>query len=354
MIERSCATLPADEPEPGRQDRLFAVRLLRTNPLLPLLALLLNACATDTPPPDAGPTVAPGSPVSGVVFYDENGDGRAGVDEGVRLQNVTLAIEGHSATSDAAGRFAVQGVPDGVHLLQAQADTLPAYFSPAGVSINAPQAGDVAVPIVLPLGPNVRRNTYLAFGDSITEGDGSSDGSGYTDWLQADLRTTFLKGDVIQDGHTGTRSSSGDEILGGRLNKIRPAYVLILYGTNDWNEAPCRETPPCYTIDALRSMAGQARSFGAMPILGTIPPVNPLWLDRNATERNAWVRAMNDRIKAMARVERVAVANVYDDLWRQPNLPALFDDDKHPNDDGYRIIARSFMSAITRPLSAGW
>ena len=30
---------------------------------------------------------------------------------------------------------------------------------------------------------------------------------------------------------------------------------------------------------------------------------------------------------------------------------ALFEDDKHPNDAGYRVIARAFFDAITKPLS---
>jgi lysophospholipase L1-like esterase len=323
--------------------------------LIPLVGLVCASCAPVTPPPGGDPTPPPGTAVSGFVYYDEDRDGRASVEEAVRFSGLTLSIEGRSASTDAAGRFTVPGVPDGVRLLQASTDTLPAYFTaPVGVSINAPLLSDVAFPITLPLGPYSRRGVFVAFGDSITAGEGSSDGSGYTDWLQADLRATFLRADVLQDGHPGTRSVVGESLLGRSVNDLRPAYVLILYGTNDWNEAECRNSPPCYTVDSLRSMVGQVRAFGALPILGTIPPVNPLWVDRGATERNAWVRAMNDRIRAMARVERVSIAEVHNDLWSQPSVPAMFEDDKHPNDDGYRVIARSFYNAVTRPLQVGW
>ncbi len=49
--------------------------------------------------------------------------------------------------------------------------------------------------------------------------------------------------------------------------------------------------------------------------------------------------------------EQVATAEIYDAFQSQPSLPPLFDDDKHPNDAGYRLISRAFFNAITRPRS---
>ena len=53
----------------------------------------------------------------------------------------------------------------------------------------------------------------------------------------------------------------------------------------------------------------------------------------------------------MAASERCPVAEVYGDFMKQPSLPPLYSDDKHPNDTGYQIISQSFFRAITQPLA---
>jgi lysophospholipase L1-like esterase len=137
------------------------------------------------------------------------------------------------------------------------------------------------------------------------------------------------------------------------LFKERPAYTLILYGTNDWND--CRsQVPdvPCYTIISLRSMVQQCRDLGSFPVLGTIPPVNPAYADKSPTERNDWVKRMNELLRAMAKEEKVPVADIYDAFMKKGDLPSLFFDDKHPNETGYALIAQVWLRAITQPLGA--
>ena len=99
-------------------------------------------------------------------------------------------------------------------------------------------------------------------------------------------------------------------------------------------------------------MIVQTREAGAFPVLGTIPPVNPAYVDKGADARNDWVKLMNGFVRTMATQERVALADVHADLLKQANLAALFSDQLHPNDDGYRVISRSFFNAITRPVGA--
>jgi lysophospholipase L1-like esterase len=291
--------------------------------------------------------------VSGFVFYDENGNGTAEASETVRLPSVGVAVGGVTGSTASGGRFSLPRVPNGTQTAHTRPDALPAYFTPGtAVSVSVPPAGDVAVPAVLPISGRARANIYLAFGDSITAGDGSSDGSGYPDELEADLRAYWGKATIERDGAPGTKSNRGSGRLASSLGYARPAYVLILYGTNDWNDAECREAFPCYTIDSLRSMVDMTRGFGAFPIVGTIPPVNPAYADRRPEERNDWVRRMNDEVRAMARQERAAIAEVHGEFMKQPSLPPLFEDYLHPNDTGYRLITRAFLAAITQPASA--
>ncbi|HEY7515483.1 MAG TPA: SGNH/GDSL hydrolase family protein, partial [Vicinamibacteria bacterium] len=210
---------------------------------------------------------------------------------------------------------------------------------------------DLGIPATLSIGTN-RAQVYIAFGDSISWGDGSNDGSGYRTYLEANIRSYWGGGPrVLNEGEPGTRSLRGEQRIDQSLNRTRPAYTLILYGTNDWNDGECRNNPPCYTIDALRSMVLQARDASSFPLLGTIPPVNPAFADRDAEARNAWVRGMNDRIKAMAAPLRVPVADIHDAFTRVPTLSALFSDFLHPNEQGYTLMAQTWFQTITRPVA---
>ena len=290
--------------------------------------------------------------MSGFVFYDENGNGTADPSETVRLPGVGVAMGGVTTSTVAGGRFSFSSVPNGPQTAQAGPASLPAYFPPGTpLSVGVPPTGDVPVPAVLPIGSRSRANLYLAFGDSITFGVGSSDEAGYRDWLRASLRDYWGKADIVNDGVPGTKSNRGEARLGASLATHRPAYVLILYGTNDWNDGECRTEFPCYTITSLHSMVLQARDAGALPVVGTIPPVNPSFADRDAEARNDWVRRMNELVRAMARQERAPIAEVHGDFLKQSSLPSLFDDFLHPNDDGYRVISQAFFNAITKPLS---
>ena len=102
-------------------------------------------------------------------------------------------------------------------------------------------------------------------------------------------------------------------------------------------------------------MVLQARDAGAFPIVGTIPPVNPSYVDRDATARNDWVSRMNDLVRAMATQERAPIAEIHGDFLKQPSLPALFEDDMHPNDLGYRadravLLRRDHEAAVRLQL----
>jgi lysophospholipase L1-like esterase len=98
-------------------------------------------------------------------------------------------------------------------------------------------------------------------------------------------------------------------------------------------------------------MIREARSIQSNPILGTIIPVNPEFADRDPATRNDWVRRMNEQIRAMARTERVAVADIHAAYLRQPSLISLYRDYLHPNEQGFALMAQEFLRGITQPLS---
>jgi lysophospholipase L1-like esterase len=266
-----------------------------------------------------------------------------------------ISIGGHTGQAGGGGAVTVDGVPAGSQIVSIQVDSLPPYLevgAPVSVEVPQPAGSLLEIPITLPIGRN-SPNVYLAFGDSISAGDGSGDGEGYRFKLALDLGNFWGRADVEDGGVGGSRSDRGAQRVGQVLNNVRPAYTLILYGTNDWNDSHCRgDGFPCYTIDSLRTMIGVARSLQSKPILATIPPVNPIFVDRLAAERNVWVEEMNVLLQEMAASENTPVADIHAAFMSQPVLSDLFSDHIHPNDDGYDLIADVFFRTITTARGA--
>ncbi len=316
-----------------------------------LITISFFASACGGGGPTAPPPVATFA-VGVALFYDENGNGALDASENVRIPEATVEIGGRQGrTAPATGEVIIDGVPAGQHTLTVRPATVPAFYvPPAPAPVVVPQTGGPAfIPVTLPIGAN-RPNVYMGFGDSITAGDGSSDGMGYVLRLQRKLQAHFGRATVIKDGFSFGRSNHGAVRLGDSLT-VRPAYTLIHYGTNDWNAGECKFNPPCFTIEALRSMVAAVKGRQGLPVLATIIPANPAHGDF-VPARNAWVEAMNVRIRDLARAEGALLADQEAGFKSAASLPALFSDHVHPNDAGYEIMAQTFFDALTRPAPA--
>jgi lysophospholipase L1-like esterase len=91
------------------------------------------------------------------------------------------------------------------------------------------------------------------------------------------------------------------------------------------------------------------KRWQSLPVLGTVPPVNPA---RAPESRNRWNDELNVGIKALGQQEQVLVADLNAEMKAAGNLAALFDDDVHPNDAGYQLLAQAWFKAITRGRTA--
>jgi lysophospholipase L1-like esterase len=295
--------------------------------------------------------------VSGLVFYDENGNGTRDDNEHVLMPQVGVTIGGRTAPSDGGGRFTIPDVPAGTRSASVVAPSLPSFFQAGrATSLSVPPPNDfvLAVPVALPIRGN-RPNVYMAFGDSITEGDGSRGRRGYRDDLAHQLRGYWGEAEVANEGVTATRSSDGAARLGASLAAVHPAYALILYGTNDWNSFVCRHVAECFTLPSMRSMIREAKAAGTVPVVATLLPANPASGDPLAEARNAWVIETNSLLRPLVREEGGVLADVHTAFMDEAgdNLPALFSDHVHPNDRGYGVIADELFRAITRPVGTG-
>jgi lysophospholipase L1-like esterase len=323
------------------------------------LALLIASCggkgssvtgpgSVPTPPSGSGggPQTNGNNTVTLVVFYDENSNGVIDGGEQGRVPDVEVQVGVQSGRSEkGTGRLVLTGVPSGVLSLGVQPDSLPPFYEgpgPATLRVPEDTGRDVAVPLRLHIGQN-RPAYYMAFGDSITNGDGSGDGAGYRNRLLGKLTRHFGDGVVVDQGASGTQTDFGASRISGSLGSVRPAYTLILYGTNDWNTASCRAQFPCHVVDNLRLMVRRCKNANSLPVLGTIIPADP---SRNIPERNHWVANMNDLIRPMAEQEGALLADLEEKFLAAGNLPDLFSDHVHPNDRGYEIMAAAWFEAI--------
>ena len=292
----------------------------------------------------------PRSPVTVIVFYDEDGDGQAGAGEVVRLPGVEVVIGDASAKTAAGGRVVVQA-PLGAQTVALRTESLPAFYQPqAPRPITVPTTEEILVPVTLAI--SGRPNIYMAFGDSLTVGEGSSDGDGYRARLDQQLSAYLGTSEVVNEGRGGTQTNEGADRVGRALSRRDPAYTLIMYGINDWNTIACQAqaAPPCQTIGEMRSIIESVKAFGSLPVLSTIVPSNPT-LD--PPERNEWVQEENRLLQDLARAEGIPIADPAKLFFAQgSNMPALYSDHVHPNDAGYELIARAFFEAITGPRSA--
>jgi acyl-CoA thioesterase-1 len=290
------------------------------------------------------------------VFYDENGNGILDPGERVRLPDVLVEAGGASGrTERGTGRVVLSDLAEGPREISVSAETLPPFFK-AGPPVRI-QEGDreVVIPVGLPIGTN-RPNTYLAFGDSLTAGEGSRGGQGYRLKLESRLRHYLGDARVIADGVSGANTDRGIRRIREALSRARPAYTVVLLGTNDWDDAKNPGAGAEGTVANLRIIVRRIRAEGSIPFVATLPPPNVGFDWRAPRERDVWVSLVNQRLGALASEEGAGLVDLYGAFKGQVDLPTLFADHLHPNDRGYDLIAETLFEAIVgrhSPPSAG-
>lgn len=287
--------------------------------------------------------------VTFVVFLDENGNGTAEPAETIRFPGVDLSVAGASARTGTTGEVTIE-VPTGPVLVSVADDTLPPWYrSAAGGVALTPAGGRAFVPVTLPLGPGATPGVYLAFGDSITNGQvATGDGQGYTGQLERALAAHFGRARVINDGLDSSNSERGDGRIAASLSGGHPAFTLILYGTNDWSDPRCGGAP-CFTVESLRSMVRKVKAQGGFPFVGTLLMTNVGNDFRASPQRNAWVLSQNADITRMAGEEGATLVDLHAAFELSPyTYSELFADYIHPSAIGYRVMAEAWFGALTK------
>jgi len=196
---------------------------------------------------------------------------------------------------------------------------------------------------------------FLAFGDSITYGGGSSsDGpaTAYPKLLETKLKENypgyFLS---INAGNPGETTEEGLERFPAWLDAYQPELVLLMEGTND----EFYGDPYDQTEDNLRAMAQMALIRGIKVIIATIPPViSNSYRDRD--EQESRIVGFNPRIYQIAADYNIPLAPVFNAITSVPNWQNTLMDQpsaNHPNDAGHAVIRDTFYTIISAGLDDG-
>jgi lysophospholipase L1-like esterase len=313
-----------------------------------LLASCLVASACGGGTTDPSPVDPATADLTVVAFYDENGNGLLDLSEGVRLPGISVVAAGRNGQTAGSGEVRFDALPTGSQSVSVEPGSLPPFYAPPGpLSVTLPRSGPLNLPVTLPIGGN-EPNTYLAFGDSVTEGFRSEDGRGWVGRLDEMLGAHFGEATVINDGLAATRTIDAAARIGASLGAYAPAYTLIFYGVNDYNEPDCRRNPPCYTIDSLRSVVRDVIAAESLPFIATITPSNTGFDFRTPPFRNQLVALQSELIRELAAEEGAVLVDLEEAFlaYGAPQDSGLLFDHVHPNDTGYQVIADTFFEAI--------
>lgn len=174
--------------------------------------------------------------------------------------------------------------------------------------------------------PPAARGDWVAFGDSLTEGYGASEGGDYPNQLAKRLRVK-----VRNLGVSGNTTADGLARLDQAV-QLQPRVVLLCLGGND----ALRSVPPEQSFANLSLMIDRFHQAGSFVVLLGVRSAG--LSDKNAK-----------RFEQLARTKRVLlVPNILEDVLFTPSLMA---DQIHPNDKGYAKIAER-LEGVLLPLTS--
>lgn len=218
-------------------------------------------------------------------------------------------------------------------------------------------------------GPRLTATNFLAFGDSITFG--ASDACpanataltlnqlmftlpamgpdySYPTVLQNLLRAEYPTQTASVDnwGVGGELLAEGAARLPGALMQVNPQVTLIVEGANDANQG----VPPAQMGTSLATMIRSARAKGNEVFVGNLLPQRPRGVNGSCRGFGAAnVDAANEQFRTTVRAEGAVLVDIWDAFGGVPD-PYIGRDGLHPTADGYTVIAKTFLAAISARL----
>ncbi len=188
----------------------------------------------------------------------------------------------------------------------------------------------------------------LSFGDSITQGypdittvGGGRRVGGYEPTLETLLVDDSRPSQVLNWGVGGERTFTGVGRIDSVLSDPTADYILILEGTNDYDEISWEDT-----IINLGLMVDKSVAQNIVPILSTLTPDTVIdQFDKDIIIKTSY----NPGIKDLAVQKAVILADQYDGLIANWKSQPLTGDGLHPNTEGYEAMAHIWFGVIPGP-----
>ncbi len=195
--------------------------------------------------------------------------------------------------------------------------------------------------------------TFVAFGDSITLGKGDSNyprkPSGYPIRLERLLRVEYPDIIVVNRGVGGEETPEGVRRIRYMLAEDQPDYVLLMEGVNNIQNTGLSEATQI--VEDLETMVREVKASGATPLVASILPTKGAWNWRNGTVKRGVVKAANYLIQEMAVEQDIIFVDLHAAFVSHDDFRQLLtDDDIHPNDAGYDVMADAWYFAIINGL----
>ncbi|MCX7991410.1 MAG: SGNH/GDSL hydrolase family protein [Proteobacteria bacterium] len=176
---------------------------------------------------------------------------------------------------------------------------------------------------------------YVAFGDSITEGYGVSEG--WPEKLVKELKKKYSSADIklINKGRAGDTVEDGLFRLDNDVIENKPDFVSINFGINDAMSA----VPLAVFEKNLNEMINIIKSKTQAEILAISSEI------LEDEEADKTVRKYYDKIQKVSREQKIAFVDIHR-YWHQKIregvdinsllIPGL----DHPNEEGYKLFAK--------------
>lgn len=182
-------------------------------------------------------------------------------------------------------------------------------------------AGCNSGPKITPFGQDA---VVLAFGDSLTHGNGAPAGQSYPDVL-----ANLLGKPVINVGIPGEISAAGRKRLPGILDEYKPTLVVLCHGGNDF----LRRLDQDQTISNLKAMIEMIRARGADVVLVGVPKLG-------------FGLAVPRFYATLAEEQKIPFeGDILADLLGDNSMKS---DTIHPNATGYRLLAEAIYEVINQ------
>jgi lysophospholipase L1-like esterase len=199
-----------------------------------------------------------------------------------------------------------------------------------------------------PPAPKLTITKFMAFGDSLTEGQVSqaptllmrlATPQAYPGRLQAMLVERYVDQRPVVSNHgiSGERAEEGVSRFVRAIRAENPEAVLLLEGINDISAQPDRGAS--VALAAMDAMCKEARNRRVAVFLATLPP------ERESATRSisrSTLDRYNEDLRRLARGEGAVVV----DLARDLDVSAVGVDGIHLTEAGYERVAALFFNAI--------